>query len=277
MPQHPLAMSVGDLPVAGPLARSASDLKIALEILGGPDSNDAIAYRWTLPQPRGSRLTDYRIGYLLDDPLCPVSAPVKNLLSNAVEALRKAGVRLEEGWPAGLDPGQQIETYRYMIFAAMALFMRPEDVQQARASAAAGDPVGKALDLAVTAPYSVFAEANTRRCASLALWQDYFRTHDAFLLPTAFTPAFAHDHRLPMEIRTIATPEGARSYMDLLFWMTPATLNGLPATVAPAGLTPEGLPVGLQILGPYLEDATPIDLAGRLADLIGGFQPPKGY
>jgi amidase len=277
MPQHPLAMSVGDLPVAGPLARSASDLKIALEILGGPDSNDAIAYRWTLPQPRRSRLADYRIGYLLDDPLCPVSAPVKNVLSNAVEALRKSGVKLEEGWPAGLDPGQQIETYRYMIFAAMALFMRPEDVLQARASAATGDPVGKALDLAVTAPHSVFAEANTRRCASLALWQEYFRTHDAFLLPTAFTPAFAHDHRLPMEIRTIATPEGARSYMDLLFWMTPATLNGLPATAAPAGLTPEGLPVGLQILGPYLEDATPIDLAGRLADLIGGFQPPKGY
>ena len=80
-----------------------------------------------------------------------------------------------------------------------------------------------------------------------------------------------------MDARRIATPEGARNYMDLLFWMTPATLNGLPATVAPVGLTPDGLPVGLQILGPYLEDATPIDLAGRLADLIGGFRAPQGY
>ena len=164
-----------------------------------------------------------------------------------------------------------------MVFAVMASFMRPEDIEHARASAAVGNPVGKAIELAATAPHPVFLESNRRRCASLALWQDYFRTHDVFLLPTAFTPAMAHDPSEPMDARTIATPEGARNYMDLLFWMTAATLNGLPATVAPAGLTPGGLPVGLQIVGPYLEDATPIDLAGRLADLIGGFQPPPGY
>jgi amidase len=276
-PPQPLAMGVGDLPVAGPLARSASDLKAALQVLAGPDSHDAVAYRWTLPQPRQSRLDDYRIGYVLDDPLCPVSAPVKNILGNAVEALRKAGAKLEEGWPPGLDCARQAETYRYMIFSVMASFMLPQDVGHIRAAAATGDPGAKAMEMAITAPHSVFFEANTRRCASLAAWQEYFRTRDAFLLPTAFTPACLHDHTQPMDARRIATPEGARSYMDLLFWMTPATLNGLPATVAPAGLTPEGLPVGLQIVGPYLEDATPIDIAGRLADLIGGFHAPPGY
>lgn len=277
LPQCPLAMGVGNLAVNGPLARSASDLKIAMEVFGGPDSHDAVAYRWTMPQPRHSRLADYRVGYVLDDPLCPVSAPVKKALSDAVEALRKAGAKLEEGWPAGLDPAVQVETYRYMVFTVMASFMRPEDVAHIRAAAAAGDPGSKAMEMAITAPHSVFFEANTRRCASLALWQNYFRTHDAFLLPTAFTAAIAHDHSEPMDARRIATPEGARNYMDLLFWMTPATLNGLPATVAPVGLTPDGLPVGVQIVGPYLEDATPIDLAGRLADLIGGFRAPQGY
>ncbi len=275
-PPQPLAMGVGNLPVAGPLARSASDLRTALEAIGGADSRDAIGYRWSLPQPRHARLRDYHMGYVLDDPLCPVSAPVKKLLAGVVDALGKAGATLEEGWPAGLNPAEQLATYRYMIFAVMAAFMRPEDVEQAREAAKAGDPVGLAMDRAITAPHSVFLEANTRRCASLALWQDYFRTHDAFLLPTAFTPAFAHDQRMPMEARTIATPEGARNYMDLLFWMTAATLNGLPATVAPVGLTSEGLPVGLQIVGPYLEDATPIDVAGRLAELIGGYRPPGG-
>jgi amidase len=277
MPLRPMTMGVGDLPVAGPMARSASDLKTALEVIAGPDALDSIAYRWTLPQPRRSRLADYRIGYVLDDPLCLVSAPVRKIVSDAVEALRKAGATLDEGWPAGLNMTEQLETYRYMIFAVLAMFMRPEDVEEARLSAQRGDPVGLAMNLAITAPHSVFFEANTRRCASLGIWQEYFRTHDAFLSPAAFTPAFAHDQRIPMEIRTIATPEGARNYMDLLFWMTPATLNGLPATIAPAGLTQDGLPVGLQIVGPYLEDATPIDLAGRLADLIGGFQPPAGY
>ncbi len=275
---HPLAMGVGNLPVAGPLARSAADLKMAMEAFGGPDMYDAVAWRWSLPQPRGSRLSDYRLGYVLDDPLCPVSAPVRERLSNAVEALRQAGAKLEEGWPADVNPAQQVETYGYMIFAVMALFMRPEDVAQIRHTAATSDdPYAKAMELAITAPHSVFAEMSARRCASLAAWQRYFRTHDAFLSPAQFTPAFPHDQSLPMEARVVHTPEGKRPYMDLLFWMTSATLNGLPATVATVGLTPEGLPVGMQIIGPYLEDATPIDVAGRLADVIGGFQAPKGY
>jgi amidase len=274
---RPLAMGVGNLPVAGPLARSAADLKVAMEALGGPDTYDAVAWRWSLPQPRGSRLADYRLGYVIDDPLCPVSAPVRDLLSNAVEWLRQAGAKLEEGWPADVNPAQQLETYQYMIFSVMAMFMRPDDVQQIRQSASTGEPHAKAMELAVTAPHAVFAEANAKRCAALAAWQSYFRTHDAFLSPAEFTSAFPHDPSLPMEARLVNTPEGKRRYMDLLFWMTSATLNGLPATVAPVGLTPEGLPVGMQILGPFLEDATPIDIAGRLADVVGGFQAPKGY
>jgi amidase len=51
----------------------------------------------------------------------------------------------------------------------------------------------------------------------------------------------------------------------------------LPATVAPIGRTAQGLPVGIQIMGPFLEDATPISIAGLLADLLGGFEPPPGY
>jgi amidase len=113
--------------------------------------------------------------------------------------------------------------------------------------------------------------------AARASWKQYFRTHDAFLLPTAFTPAFPHDHSANFFKRVLPTSKGPRPYMDLLFWISFATLTGLPATTAPVGLTRDGLPVGLQIIGPYLEDATPIDLAGKLADVIGGFSPPKGY
>jgi amidase len=78
-------------------------------------------------------------------------------------------------------------------------------------------------------------------------------------------------------MRVLATPRGERPYSDLLFWISFASLAGLPATTAPVGLTPGGLPVGVQIMGPYLEDATPIDLAGRLADVVGGFRPPPGF
>ncbi len=58
--------------------------------------------------------------------------------------------------------------------------------------------------------------------------------------------------------------------------MSIGNLTGCPATVAPAGMTASGLPVGIQILGPYLEDATPIRLASLLARENGGFTPPPG-
>jgi amidase len=110
-----------------------------------------------------------------------------------------------------------------------------------------------------------------------AIWQDYFATHDAFLMPTAFVPAFPHDQSSNMLDRLLSTPAGPRSYLDLAFWISFATLTGLPATTAPVGLTRGNLPVGIQIVGPYLEDATPIDIAGRLADVLGGFRPPPGF
>ena len=127
---------------------------------------------------------------------------------------------------------------------------------------------------------SSFAEwqrQNMKRLAFRAMWEKFFESIDVFLMPTAFTTAFPHDHT-PIDTRTIPTPEGAaRPFMDLLTYITPATLTGCPATTAPAGLSKSGLPVGLQIVGPYLEDATPIKFAQLLTREIGGFQAPPGY
>jgi amidase len=92
-----------------------------------------------------------------------------------------------------------------------------------------------------------------------------------------FVPAVRHDPSQPQEMRRISTPEGERSYFDLIRWIGIATMTGFPATAAPVGTTAAGLPVGIQIMGPLLEDATPIDLAGKLAALLGGFRPPPGF
>jgi len=108
-------------------------------------------------------------------------------------------------------------------------------------------------------------------------WKKYFESRDAFLLPVSFLPAFPHDHSQPFYGRVLQTPEGPRKYEDLMFWISFATLAGLPATVAPIGKTRDGLPVGIQIIGPYLEDATPIDVAAKMAEVVGGFEPPEGY
>jgi amidase len=267
-----------DLVVVGPLARSAADLKLALQIIGGPDPSDAIAYKWDLPPARGTRLSDYRIGYILDDPLCPVTPEVKKVLLQAIEALRKAGADLEEGWPSRVIPSSQYNTYLFLLQSTYAFELQDDEIEEARAIAAKQDGSYESKSLwAWTAPHKHFQNANIARIVARSVWQDYFKTHDVFLLPTVFIPAFPHDHSQPFLRRQLNTPQGVRPYTDLLFWISFATVTGLPATIAPIGLTDEGLPVGIQIMGPYLEDATPIDIAGKLADIIGEFQPPKGF
>lgn len=266
------------LGAAGPLARDAEDLKIALEIIGGPDPEDAKAYKWTLPPARETRLSDYRLGYVLDHPACPVSSDVKHVIKTAVKALNERVDALEEGWPPDVNPVEQYTTYRFLLASTAAQNLKDDEYEEMRRQAQDQDgSYGPIIAKAWTAPHKHHQAADRERMAARALWQKYFKTHDAFLLPVSFLPAFPHDQSLPFWNRMLPTSEGPRRYEDLLFWMSFATLTGLPATVAPVGRTKDGLPVGIQIIGPYLEDATPIDVAAKMAELIGGYRPPYGY
>jgi amidase len=238
------------LPVAGPLARSAKDLKVVMEVLGGPDAEEAVAYGWALPSERESSLSDYRLGYVLDHPSCLVSSDVKEVLEDS----------------------------RFLLGCVYASMLRDEDFEESRERAERQDGSYDAiLALALTAPHKHFLRAQRDRMKAREAWRDYFETADAFLLPVSFLPAFPHDHSQPFYGRVLSTSEGPRRYEDLMFWISFATLAGLPATVAPIGKTTDGLPVGIQIIGPYLEDATPIDVAAKMAEIVGGFEPPKGY
>ena len=110
--------------------------------------------------------------------------------------------------------------------------------------------------------------------AARAAWNRYFEdVSDVFLCPVNFTPAFPHDER-PFEQRMIATPEGEQPYNDQAFWVSHASLPGLPAVAAPVGRTSRGLPVGAQIVGPLYEDDTAITFAELLGDAIGGYELP---
>src|SRR5262249_44356540 len=160
----------------------------------------------------------------------------------------------------------EYDAYLTLLYATIGAGLRPEQLEAMRAVAAQpGDGHMARFARAVTAPESSFGPVHGRRLAARARWQEYFRTHDAFLLPTTCVAASPPDASPNSMSRRLTTPEGSRDYMDLSFWISFATLTGLPATTAPVGLTRDNLPVGIQIVGPYLEDATPIDIAGRLA------------
>lgn len=235
----------------GPLGRSARDLRVALSVTAGPEVPAANGYSWTLSRPRHARLEDFRVGVVLDHEHAPVSSEVTTLLANAVDALTRAGATVVEGWPEGVDPVQQYESFGFHVGLFFA-FQQP------------GEDVAKLSEL---------IEHENRRMAARAAWTRYFDNVDVFLCPTNVTPAFPHDSR-PFAERTITTPEGERPYDSQSFWVSHASLPGLPAVVAPIGRTSGGLPVGAQIIGPLYEDDTALAFAELLGDVIGGYERP---
>ncbi|MGH9843976.1 MAG: amidase [Blastocatellia bacterium] len=273
IPPPPGVLAPSELPVAGPLARGAEDLLLELEVIAGPE--DA-AYRWALPKPRKARLSDYKIGFLIDDPYCPVDSQVKEVLAGAVDALRKQGASLTEGWPKGVNPKAMLDNYLFLLSAIINAASPPAALKPMEEAVKSGakDP----WLLGAVASHRDWAQQNEMRLRARAVWQAFFKDYDAFLLPVNFTPAFPHNHGNPDILsRKLQTTEGEREYRDQLNWICFATLTGCPASVVPVGRTKAGLPVGIQIVGPYLEDATPIDLAMKLSAMFGGFTPPPGF
>ena len=96
------------------------------------------------------------------------------------------------------------------------------------------------------------------------------------LCPVAASAAFPHDQQTERPFRQIQVNGRVENYNDQLFWAGLASLAYLPSTVAPIGFTSAGLPVGMQIIGAYMQDKTTIEFARLLAAEMGGFSaPPK--
>jgi amidase len=262
------------LAVAGPMARSAEDLELGLRILAGPEPPDARAFSWTLPGPRHDRFRNFRIGYILEDPFVAVSAETKSVLESVIRACQKAGATVKQGWPENVVFADLVETYLFLLGAFDFSMTPPDRQQQLR------EHLAKRADSMAKGSLSTFAEwqrKNLQRLAYRALWEKYFESVDVFLSPTVMTTAFPHDHG-PINQRKIPLPDGEpQPQLNMLAYISPATLTGCPAATVPAGLSKSGLPVGLQIMGPYLEDATAIGFGELLAREIGGFQAPQGY
>ena len=266
-----------ELPVAGPLARSARDLRLALSVCGGPDIPENIAYSWKLPEARKKEIKEYKIKYVLNHPSCPVSSEIYPLMEQAINEFKKEDIDIKEGWPEEVVPEDQYMTYLYLLMGAMSQGLTDEEIERIKAIPSSERSSQQELQYkAITDSHIQYNRMESKRLQARQIWQNFFKEYDAFILPAAFVPAFPHTEE-PWEKRKLLTPEGERSFNDILFWISFATLTGLPATVFPIGLSKTGLPVGLQIIGPFLEDATPIEIAGNLNEIMGGVMHPKGY
>ena len=279
LPPAPGALSATDLSVVGPLARDVADLEIALGVLAGAAGHAAVGWRLELPAPRATKLADLRLAFWLDDSAYPVDTEVAAVLDDAAAALRGAGAQVIDAKPEVVLP-DVFRLYQQFLYPILLSTMgkRSFDNMVELADSLADDDDGPLARTArfATQRYRDWVFAGEKREKLRALMAEYFVGVDALLMPVAMVAAIPHDHSDPFPERVIEVNGADRPYTDLMAWVALPTLTHLPATVVPVGRTASGLPVGIQIVGPYLEDRTTLAVGRLVEELAGGFVPPPG-
>jgi amidase len=278
-PQTPPVNPVrGDLAVIGPMARSAADLALELEVLAGPDElMEGVGYKLALPPPRHQKLADFRVLVIDKHPLCPTANSITAALDRLAERLAKLGCQVTRESPKLPDLALTTRIYRELLAAFFTADLTPEDrerVEAAAKSLSPGDQSMSATQLrGLTMSHSEWIKESRIRGGLRARWQALFREVDVVLCPPMPTVAFPHDHAA-QRMRQLDVDGTKIPYNDQLAWAGIAILTGLPATTAPIARTEGGMPIGVQILGGFLEDPTTITFAGMIEREFGGFTPP---
>jgi len=278
IPGPPGLLSEPDLAVVGPMGRDAADLALGLDVLAGPDENEATGWRLALPPPRHEDLSEFRVGVWLDHPLCPVESEVGDRLQAAVDAVARRGARID-AQARPVDGAASHSVYVQLLFGVLANGFPPAvlagfDAALPTLTGVAG-PQADAVRGA-SQRHRDWLRVEEQRQQMRRRWRDYFAEHDVLLAPVMPTVAFPHDHS-EYTTRTIEVNGAPFPYIQQLFWAGLTNVVFLPAVVAPVGLAASGLPVGIQIAAPYLEDRTAIRFAALLAREIGGFVAPPGF
>lgn len=268
-----------DLMVVGPLGRSISDIEMAMDLLVRPEEPDRRAWSVNLPPPRKPSLSDYKIGVWLDDPACPVDSAVGDTLQDAVDRLCRHGAGIEQARPA-IDFADSHAVYLNLLGAVMGAGTPDKMFNKWLDEAGSLPPEDKSY-LArhlrgATQRHRDWAQQDVMRQQLRQKWADFFGAYDVLICPPCPVAAMAHDHQ-PLYDRRLLINNQDRPYMDVVAWAGLASVAKLPATVLPVGRTPEGLPVGMQLIGPYLEDRTPIHVTRLMTLVFGGFSPPPGF
>ncbi|RKT55016.1 amidase [Saccharothrix australiensis] len=268
-----------DLAVVGPMARTARDLALLLDVMAGPDPLTlGKAHGLTLPPARHERLGDFRVLVLDEHPLIPTGSAVRAGVHRVADALVDGGARVERHSPLLPDPAEAATLYMQLLISGSVARFPVESPEHLRARAAGLGADDRSLDAvrlrAMVSSHRDWIEADDRRELHRHGWRRLFAEFDAVVCPITPTPAFPHDHA-PDPLRRRVDIDGVEHpYFDQLVWAGLATMPGLPATAIPAGRSPEGLPVGVQLVGPAFEDRTPLRLAELLEPRTGGFHAP---
>lgn len=278
---NPLGViSAPDLNVVGPMARSAEDLQLALDVVAGPDRFRSPAWRLALPLPKARTLRGMRVAIWPKEDFVPTCVEISNRVQQVGEVLARAGAIVSDLARPDICPRRSHNTYLSLLGAA-GLVNLPDDHYAAIQDAAAQLDANDASPLAVVTRARVldhrsWSDHDEARTRYRLRWRAFFDDWDVVICPISATTAYEHDHRPRLE-RVIAVDTARTSHYQHYFWVGLATVAYLPSTAFPSGLSSAGLPIGLQIIGPEYGDRTTIEVARLIAQEIGGFQAPPGF
>lgn len=272
IPGMPGTLSLSDLAVTGPMARTAQDLDVELSALVGGDRWNRPAWRVELPGPRAASLAGLRIAGWLDDEHCPVDSSTRRVFDELVSSIESAGGRVDTEARPDFTLAKVDDVFQHLLFAALAgEHSRPKI--ETMAANTDDTPLGQ-IKRASAMRHRDWLAYNERRMQIRARWEEFFEGWDVVLMPVHPRAAIPHDHSTPQWGRRVEIDGRDSSYLDLFGWIGPAGAGMLPATVVPVGASDDGLPIGVQIVGPYLHDRTTIAAAGMIAELTGGCPRP---
>ena len=249
----------------GPMARTIADVALLFRLLSGQDLADPAGARVELREPGLDELRANRIGYFEDDGVVPVTAETRAAVHSAAGALREAGFTVEPFRPRTLEALRKLWWTFFVqcgaLFYAPGIAGREDELSpifKEFLGIAAGAPALTAAEL-----LNAWAELDLLRAKTL----EEMKRYPVLLCPVASVPAFKHGERAwDVDGRTV-------EYLDA--WRYTQWFNALacPAAVVPVGSSPEGLPIGVQIVARPFEDEIALGIAG-VVDAAFGYRAP---
>ena len=271
-------LSPSDISVIGPLARSASDLALAVGICAGPDEIASRGLKLELPK-LSKAPGELKVAVWRDDDIASVDSSVAARVDAVAGALAEAGAEVDfDARP--VDSEHSHTVYQCLLQATMSARLPEERYEAVRQRVEAIDPndtsPGAAVQRSQVARFREWTANNEQRTHLRWQWHDFFERFDVLVSPIMSTSAILHDHR-PFADRTLTVNGNEEPYFNQVFWAGLASGACLPATVIPTGLDDNGLPIGVQIIGPEYGDLVTIGIAQFLEQQGFSFSPPPGY
>jgi amidase len=278
IPGPPGALVETDVNSGGPLARSVDDLGLALDVIAGPVPEDAVG--WKLELDAGAPIADVgdlRIATVFDEgtDILPIAADVRASLGAFADRLADAGAKVESiSLPVPLAAG--FRTWQDMVLPIIGTSLPDEDFDAfTPLEGVEGDDSILNSGRAMVSRFRTWLRSNERRQHERAAWAELFGDYDAVLAPVMPTAAFPHDVDRTFIERTLDIDGVEVPHTTVIAWCGAIGSVLLPVVVVPTGLTPSGLPVGVQVVGPFLSDRRLLRVASLLDQAAGpGYQPP---